>query len=379
VLTPVLALGLVLFVLALPFTGLQPLWSETRQTTPILLFCILDAFVLINATIGNAPDEEARAPLLRYAALALGAVMLPLGIVASISTGKRIGQYGLTPDRLWAVTFVAIALACGLAYLAAIMRRRRDWALDVRRVNIGLSIGICALALFLALPILSFGAISAGNQLWRIRAGQVAPEKADWAALRFDFGPSGRRAVERLAAQAPDPRTRLLAARVLHAKDRYAAVQLTGQAGDALLPRVVQVLPQPAPVPKAMSDLLFHEGETNGNGLCADAGRCLIHWRPGDTIAIAMLDSCGKDPRHPHEKVWPNLCGLQTRVLEQTAQGWREADGAPTGAGTFGGIPEDRKEAEAIRTAALAGKVELRTIQVRQVFVDGKPEGPILR
>ena len=36
VLAPVLAAGLVLFVLALPFTGLQPLWAKTTATTPIL-------------------------------------------------------------------------------------------------------------------------------------------------------------------------------------------------------------------------------------------------------------------------------------------------------------------------------------------------------
>src|SRR4051812_9270392 len=147
VLTPALAFGLVLFVLALPFTGLAPLWGETKQTTPILLFCVLNAFILVNATIGSAADEERLAPVLHYSALALAVVMLPLGLVAAVSIGKRIAQYGLTPDRLWAVTFVAIALACGLAYLATILLRRRLWAEGVRRSNIGLAIGICAVAL----------------------------------------------------------------------------------------------------------------------------------------------------------------------------------------------------------------------------------------
>jgi hypothetical protein len=39
----------VLFVLALPFTGLNALWEATKSTTPILLFCVLGALVLANA------------------------------------------------------------------------------------------------------------------------------------------------------------------------------------------------------------------------------------------------------------------------------------------------------------------------------------------
>lgn len=375
VLTPVLAFGLVLFVGALPFTGLAPLWGETKATTPILLICALQAFILVNATIGNSADEEARAPVLRYAALALAVVMLPLATVAAISTAKRIGEYGLTPDRLWAVTFILIALACGLSYLATVALRRRGWAEGVRRVNIRLAIGICALALFLALPILSFGAISAGNQLWRIRTGRVAPEKADWAALRFEFGPSGQRAVERLAATAPDARTRALARNILKAKDRYAAFAVTEEAQAAQLPRIVHVLPQQVPVPTAISDLLFRDDTPGGRGPCADEGRCLLRWQPGDTIAIAILDSCVSDPRHPGKKPNTRVCGIDAEVLEQTKGIWREAEQAPTGAP---GIYGDRKAELSQRAAALAGQIEIRTVQARQLFIGGQPAGPLL-
>jgi hypothetical protein len=61
------AAGLALFVLALPFTGLAPLWEKTSSTTPILLVAIAGAFLLANAIIGNAPEEEASATLLSSA------------------------------------------------------------------------------------------------------------------------------------------------------------------------------------------------------------------------------------------------------------------------------------------------------------------------
>ena len=107
VLAPVLAAGLVLFVLALPFTGLDVLWEKTRTPTPVMLACVAGAAILANAVIGNNPDEEARGTVLRWSAMALGAVAAPLVAVAAISTALRIGQYGFTPSRLWGVVAVA--------------------------------------------------------------------------------------------------------------------------------------------------------------------------------------------------------------------------------------------------------------------------------
>ncbi len=52
------------------------------------------------------------------------------------------------------------------------------------------------MALFLALPILDFGAISARSQLARLESGKIKAEEFDWTAMAFDFGPEGR---ERLA------------------------------------------------------------------------------------------------------------------------------------------------------------------------------------
>ncbi|HEX8450035.1 MAG TPA: DUF4153 domain-containing protein, partial [Allosphingosinicella sp.] len=160
VLAPFLALGLAVFVLALPVTGLRPLWDQTQATTPILLACILGAALLANAVIGNDSEEEARSPALRYPAVALALVMSPLALVAAVSTGKRIGQYGLTPDRIWACVFVLAAAAFASAYLYALARRRSGWPEALRRANVQVASGLCLLALFLALPILDFGAIS---------------------------------------------------------------------------------------------------------------------------------------------------------------------------------------------------------------------------
>jgi hypothetical protein len=218
-LAPVLAAGLVLFVLALPFTGLEILWSKTRAATPILLLCATAALVLANAVAGNEPEEEAASPLLRWPAAALAAVILVLAAVAGLSTWKRIEQHGFTPDRLWACVFILVAVAVGLAYWTALLRGR--WPGPLRRANVALAVQAALLAFVLSLPVVDFGAISARDQVARLEAGRVAPDRFDWAALRFDFGPTGREALMELAEKGP-AELRARAIEVLAARDRHS-------------------------------------------------------------------------------------------------------------------------------------------------------------
>ncbi|TCU54592.1 uncharacterized protein DUF4153 [Novosphingobium sp. PhB57] len=138
VLAPLLAIGLLVFLAAIPFTGLAPLWGATRSTSPILLSCIVGALCLANAVIGEEQPHEARSPLLRASVGALGVCMLPLALIAALSIGLRLHQYGLTPDRLWAVIFSGIACAYGLAYIVTLAHRRLGAAPYLRAANLHL-------------------------------------------------------------------------------------------------------------------------------------------------------------------------------------------------------------------------------------------------
>ena len=194
-----LAAGLAVFLAALVFSGPEVLWHATKAATPVLLACILGAFVLTNAVIRAGDAEESRNPVLRTAALVLTLTMLPLALFAAVSTGLRIHQYGLSPDRIWAVIVVAVACAYGLAYLVAAIRGRgRAWAPFARVANLRLAIGVSVMAALLALPLLDFGGIAARDQLARLASGKVRTDNFDFAGLRWDFGPAGRRALQRL-------------------------------------------------------------------------------------------------------------------------------------------------------------------------------------
>ena len=350
VLAPVLAAGLALFVLALPITGLAPLLEKTSATTPILLCAIAGAFILANAVIGNSADEEARGRALRASAMMLGAVMTPLALVASVSTWLRIDQHGFTPERLWALVFVIAVLAVSLVYLRALLRGRAAWSNRVRPANVGLAIGICVVALILATPIVNFGAISTRDQLARLRSGEVKPEQFDWAALRFDFGPAGRRALERLASSGP-PAFRAQAQNALALKDRWAAREETrvGQDARALAQRL-RVVPRQVPVPEALMNALARQ-QTCG------FGHCTLFWTPGAAAAVAVGLPCA------------SCQAAAARMLVDERGGWRVAD-APGDVRTA--PPASLKEQ---REALQQGRVEIRNVQRQQVFVGGKPVG----
>jgi hypothetical protein len=352
VLAPVLALGLLLFVLALPFTGLQPLWEKTTSTTPILIIATVGAFLLANAVIGNSVEEEAKGRVLALSAMGLGIVMAPLAVVAAISTWLRIDQHGFTPERLWAAIFVLAVLAVSITYAWAVIRGRLAWSDRVRPANVKLALAICALALLLATPLIDFGAISTRDQVARLQSGQVKPEEFDWAALRFDFGPSGRSALGRLRDTGPS-NLRELAVKALASKNRWASAEAVRNGRTmAALARNLRVLPGAAAVPEKLQ-LAIVESPT------CNFGPCTLIWKPGEGEAIAVGLMCER-------------CEPQVERFAEARQGdWQAMpDTEPNVPGAA--PPLDPREQ---RRGLAAGQVEIRPVQRRQVYVDGRPIG----
>lgn len=352
VLAPVLAAGLVLFVAALPFTGLAPLWDTTRSTTPVLLAVIAGAFILANAVVGNSAEDEARSGVLRLSAVALGVVMAPLASVAAISTWLRVDQYGYTPERLWALVFVSLVLVIAATYLWTAVRGRIGWGARLRPANVRLAIMLCGVGLLLATPLIDFGAISTRDQIARLESGRTAPEQFDWAALRFDFGPAGVQALERLRASGAAP-LQEAAARALATKDRHLlAEQARVQGNASRLGRTLRVLPAAAPLPPELRTAV-----ANMYNICA-VGPCTLIWQPGQTEALVLgfpCESC--------------QAGLSQLALDSTGR-WTERS---VGADTIGASPADHR---AQQRAAAAGQVEIRPVQRRQLFLGGEPFGP---
>jgi hypothetical protein len=342
VLAPVLAVALAAFLLSLPFTGLKGLWESDIPATPMLLLSGAGAILLANSVMGDGREECSRNIWLRRAALLLVVCVLPLAFFAALSMGQRIGQYGWTPERIWGVVAVGIAIAYGLAAIWATWIGGRDWDDELRPLQTKLAIGLCGLALFLALPIVDFGAISAKSQLARLEAGKVKAEEFDWAAMAFDFGPAGRRTLERIAGSRPASQ-RQLALTALHSTDRYrvqtATEDVQRQAG---IERRVRLLSPDIDLTPVVRQRLAAQGGCTEESPCAvlrvDANRLLVVWQGADKSAVAAVVDLAHDP-----------LDINSPIVAQ--------DLSP--------------KVDDLQTA----RIEIRPIERRQAYIDGKPVG----
>lgn len=376
VLAPVLAIGLGLFLLALPFTGLQPLWDATKSTTPILLGCTLGALLLVNAVIGNGADDAPRNRVLRWAAMILAVVIFPLAGIAATATGLRIGQYGFTPERLWALTFVVLASVVAVAYLVSIIRGRWGWAEKVRPANLNLAILTCGVALLLATPILSFNAISTRDQVGRLESGRVTPEKFDWRALAFDFGEPGRRELERLKKSAISA-IRTKATEAFAAKNRWDASDGQQAVREEALDKTLRILPTGTALPPELREAIAATWQCRREA-------CTLAFLPGRREAVLLVDSCLRPAPMP-TPVATSKPGTSAAVriaapdsgycplpnpgrYALSGNKWIDADKLPKPAAD----PAARTRSAAGLTS---GAIEIRKVERRQVFVGGEPVG----
>ncbi|HEX8413290.1 MAG TPA: DUF4153 domain-containing protein [Sphingomicrobium sp.] len=342
VMAPVLAVALGVFLLSFPLTGFNPR-SPFADATPILLALAAAAVVLTNAVIGDGKAERSPNRLLQISAMVLIVTVLPLGLLAAYSMGQRIEQYGWTPERMWGVVAVGVTIAYGLAGLWSVVRKRRDFDDTLRPLQTMLAIALCGLALFLALPIVDFGAISARSQLARLEQGKIPSDKFDWTAMAFDFGPAGRRRLADIARSGPLEQ-RKSAAAALNTKTRWEVTETVQAVASApTIAKNLRVVPAGMQVPEGLRSAVERSRfcrEAPCVLTIVDRDRAILFGRNGANDAVGSVH------------------------IERANDGtWPEHDDFPIFAGS---------EAQKVN---LAGEVQVRTVQRRQLFVDGKPVG----
>ena len=340
VLAPVLAVALAAFLLSLPFTGLGGLWESDIPATPMLLLSGAGAFVLVNAVIGDGRDEKSTNVWLRRAALVLVICILPLAVLAALSMGERINQYGWTPERIWGVVAVGIAIAYGGAAWWAVYKGRKDFDDPLRPLQTQLAIGLCGLALFLALPVLDFGAISARSQLARLNSGQVKAEQFDWRAMAFDFGPEGRERLKAIAEEGP-ANLRKFAGQALKAENRYDVEVLEQAKTEQELDRYLRKVPSDLAVSPELRIAVSNAS------YCREQQCVLVQITPDRMALIGRYHKNGP-----------------VDVIELALRNGKWESGPPP-----------RVDPE-FRPNLATANVEIRTIQRRRLFVDGRPVGP---
>lgn len=200
----VLAAG---FLAALPFTGLAGLW-ETGSATALVLAAAAALIILINTAYQDGRADNLPPLILRVIVRVAAVLLTPLILIAFWGLALRIGQHGLTPDRIIAIACAVIGAAYaggyGFAALSPFWRKVAGWMVPLERTNIGTAVLQIAVILALFSPIADPARLSVADQVARLERGAVTPDRFDYRFLRFESGRAGQAALAGLV-RSTDP------------------------------------------------------------------------------------------------------------------------------------------------------------------------------
>ncbi|HEX9174394.1 MAG TPA: DUF4153 domain-containing protein [Telluria sp.] len=212
---PVAVLVIGGFLLSLPFTGFAPLWA-TRSATSVLLGAAALLVVLINAAYQDGAPENAVVRVVRASARVAVILLVPITLIAGYALALRVGDYGWTTSRIAAAACLLVAACYAAGYARSALRP--GWLGSLAGTNIATALVVLAVLLLLFSPVADPARLSVWHQVARLQSGQVAPEKFDFAYLRFEGERYGKAALADLNAGAHGKDAQLIRDRITAAR-----------------------------------------------------------------------------------------------------------------------------------------------------------------
>jgi hypothetical protein len=236
-LLPVMTALIVAFLAALPLTGLAPLFG-TRSGAGTVLSASAALIVLTSAAY---QDGAAKVPVvLRWSGRAAGLALVPLTLIAADAIWQRVAQYGLTPSRIASIAIWLVAAGFAVGYALGAARRQGAWMKPLEFTNVVMARVVMLMILVIFTPIADPARLSVDDQVGRLLAGKIAPEKFDFDFLTYKSGRYGSDALVRLSALKGSPRSLQIASLAQVAK---AAQNPTAPALPQTLAQRVTVYP----------------------------------------------------------------------------------------------------------------------------------------
>lgn len=312
-LLPVITLIGVVFAASLCVSGLEPLWKTKAATASLLTACVA-LVLLINAAYQQGDEERPVHILMKWSARLACGLMLVFSALAAFSLALRIGQYGLTPERVLAAVGVVIAALYGLSYAVAAVWPKGRWLNLLQPINIGLAIIKAVVLLAVLTPLADPGRLSADSQVSRLQSGRVALDQFDWSVLRFNTGTYGQNALKDLIKTGKTDAIRAAALKASQYKDdeRYQMEAPQEAASKKADPKQFTVVfPQGAAIP---ADFFTQDFKSDSLPDCATEKTAT----PSCFAALLDLNRDGRPElviQHDHDAV----------IMARVEAGWEKA------------------------------------------------------
>jgi len=264
-LLPLAALIGILFLGALPFTGVAKIW-ETGHAALLMMSLAIVLLFFFNSVLSENPEHPPY-PRWMHSLVMFGVFLLPLNsLLAAWALGLRIEQYGLTVDRLWAATIQLLIAGFTFSYSVLILMKRARALGAIQSANKVLAFVVAGLLILVNTPAADMRAWAAESQANRLLNGEVEADAFDYNYLRFKLGAYGVMELKKLQDSKFAKQTPLVADRidaVLKQDNRWQHKSVVDRNDHQAVADMFMVIPREAAIPKPLLDIL-----TNDNDYC---------------------------------------------------------------------------------------------------------------
>lgn len=226
-LLPLLIALAVCFLAALPFSGLDLLWS-TGNGTGLLLWLLALILFFLNTVYQDGRERDPY-PTFLDRAIYIGVCVTPLlAALAFYGLLLRLQQYGWSNERCWAFAVWLMLSLFSIGYVIGIVRRRDAWTEELARINTGMGFVVLGILLLANSPLLDFRKISLESQLERVASGAIELTDFDFWYAKNRLARPGHLALQDMIAEIGDSDPELLAR--IENPTRYFAEQTVADA-----------------------------------------------------------------------------------------------------------------------------------------------------
>jgi len=250
-LLPLIVIIAVVFLVSLPFVGLDVLWS-TGKGTSLLLWLLAIMLFFTNAVYQDGREATPYPQIIHRLIFGGLAVMPIVSALSFYGLSLRIEQYGWSVERCWAFVVWLILSLFAVGYVVGIVRRRDQWTGDLARVNTGMGLVVLAIMLLANSPVLDFRKISLSSQLGRVESGEVELQDFDFWYAKQHLARPGYLAMEKMKQDIGDSDPQLLS-RIENPVRRAFAISL--EQSEKMWANM-QYRPEPFEVPDALKAIM---------------------------------------------------------------------------------------------------------------------------
>lgn len=316
-LLPLVLFFAVLWAVALPFTGLEPLF-KTRYAAKLMLAFTALAVLFANCAYQDGEHEAYPDWLARALQGAWLALLVVVG-VAWWALGLRVAQHGWSEDRLWAALVATLAAVYALGYALSWLKRER-WMAAMGATNIVAALLLCIGLLVYVAPPTHVRKLAVAAHLAHVQQQKAGTDgkavEPDWHYLRWESGRYGREALQAMAAGQGVPAGQgweRKAGQLLAETNRYNP-QPQKQMNAGELAQKFRVHPQGRSLPESFVQHVRGDSSWELRHCLQSAAGCPV-W-------LGDLNGDAQDELLVFANGWSGAIFVQTG---QTSEGWRRA------------------------------------------------------